>query len=80
MIFYMEQGLNYFTFQILNYKGADQAAQMHRLVSPFDVCMQQSQVFACPSPFKIGKFKLKLCAQLALYTLVISQLKRYRYS
>ena len=55
----MEQGLNYFNFQIENYKGADQAAQMCRLVCPFVAGMQQSQVFLCPSPFKIGEFKPK---------------------
>ena len=37
----------------MNNKGADQTAQMHRLVCAFVVRIQQSQVFPCRGPYKI---------------------------
>ena len=36
----------YFTFQIVNNKGADQTVMMRRLVCAFVVRKQQSQVFS----------------------------------
>ena len=38
---------SYFTFQIANNKGADQTAQMRRLVCAFVVCKQQNHGFSC---------------------------------
>ena len=44
---------SYFTFQIANNKGADQTAQMRRLVCAFVVRKQQSHGFWCRGPYDV---------------------------
>ena len=45
--------LNYYTFQIVNNKCADQTGRIRRLICSFVVCMQQSQVFLHRGPYLI---------------------------
>ena len=43
----------FFTFQIVNNKGADQTARMRRLVCAFVVCKQQSRGFSRWGPYDV---------------------------
>ena len=47
------ENYGYFTFQIANNKGADQTAQMRRLVYAFVVRKQQSQRFSHQGPYNV---------------------------